>query len=155
MKRSGVEPARGEAEGPRRHHFLEPVASDQIRSLIRTKAPSVWASLSRPGSGGPLMCTTAVATWARVLAAAAVRTEMLGRGIDNISWTEGGGYLVPGEAAPRDHHWLAVGPGLWLFDPTAAQFRLLAPASLERYVVHDGRSFVAWRSAELGNHPPA
>lgn len=120
MTQAGGEPAWDEADGPCRHHFLEPVASDQIRSLIRTNGPTVWASLSRRGSGGPLMCTTAVATWARVLAAAAVRTEMLGRGIDNISWSEGGGYLVPGEAAPRDHHWLAVGPGLWIFDPTAA-----------------------------------
>jgi len=149
MTQSNGELAPDEAEGPCRHHFLEPTMSDQVRSLIRTMAPAVWVSLSRPGSGGPLMCLSAVATWARVLAAEAVRTEVLGRGIDNFSWTEGGGYLVPGEAAPRDHHWLAVGSGLWLFDPTAAQFQLLAPASLERYVVHDGRSFVDWRTAQL------
>jgi hypothetical protein len=95
------------------------------------------------------MCTTAVAAWARVLAAAEVQAVVLGRGLDNIAWTEGGGYLVPGEIALRDHHWLAVGSGLWLFDPTAAQFHDVAPPRLERYVVVDGRVFVAWRTAEL------
>jgi hypothetical protein len=66
------------------------------------------------------------------------------------TWHVGGGYLVPGDTELRDHHWLAIGMELFLFDPTAAQFAASGALSLDHYIVSDGRTFEAWRRARLG-----
>ena len=58
----------------------------------------------------------------------------MGRGLDNVAWIESGGYLVPGEAMPRDHRWLLVGEERAIFDPTWAQFAGLGPAHPARYL---------------------
>jgi hypothetical protein len=137
--------------GCNRYHYVELTMPAKLRAVIAARAQAVWDELSRPGAGGPLLCLTAVAAWKRELLAAGIAVIQQGRGLDNRSWTEAGGYLVQGEEQARDHHWLAIGDGLWLFDPTAGQFADATDRGLEPYLAADGQAFLSWRAIVLGD----
>lgn len=135
-------------------HFLEDRASHEVRSLISDRRSRVDALLLRPGGGGLLNCLSATGLWSQQFAMAGVRAIHLGQSTDLTIGKTQGGYLVPGEAELRDHHWLAVGEHLALFDPTAAQYSDLGPPSLDRYITFDGRRFEDWRRDQLGRGLP-
>lgn len=130
-------------------HFLEDRASSEVRSLISDRRSRVDALLLRPGGGGLLNCLSATGLWTQQFAMAGIRAIHLGQSTDTTIGRTRGGYLMPGEAELRDHHWLAVGDNLALFDPTAAQYSDLGPPSLARYVTFEGRPFEDWRRDEL------
>ena len=136
-------------DDPCRYHWLEEGAGPEVRTFIALRASTVWEYQSEPGRGSPLLCLPTVLAWAAEFATAGFHVEQLGRELDNRSWHEGGGYLVPGETKPRDHHWLAVGVKLSLFDPTATQFAAYGSPALDRYIVRDGRTFPEWRRDRL------
>jgi len=64
-----------------------------------------------------------------------------------------GGYETePGKVAR--HFWLALGPRLALFDPTAHQFDAYGAVTIDRYWVQARSahtSFIDWRRGELGS----
>lgn len=129
-------------------HFLEPVASQPVRDLISRIAGRVWAELNQPGMGLD-NCLAAVGVWARELRAAGIPHEHLGRQLI-LGKPEIGGYQLPtGEVV--DHHFLAVGDELALFDPTAGSdhIRHRADMPLDRYLVADGTPFPEWRRLQL------
>lgn len=67
-----------------------------------------------------------------------------------IGLAPSGGYeLATGEVV--DHHFLAVGAELALFDPTAGSAHIghTADVSLNRYIVADGTPFPEWRGGLL------
>ncbi len=100
--------------------------------------------------GGPANCLAAQIIWAGHLGAARIRFELLGS--QNVLGSlELGGYRIPsGELV--DHHFLAVGEGLALFDPTARAEHIghTPEMPLDRYVVANGTPFPAWRHRQLG-----
>jgi len=125
-------------DDPARYHFLEPGAPEDVRRAIFNNADHVAARLRNLTN-----CLEAVMTWSQVLAAAGIPHALLGR----QGTSDRGGYLEPGSDKTTDHHYLAIGHGLYLFDPTAGQFE--QPVTLERYVVADGTPFVKWRIQQL------
>lgn len=130
-------------------HYLESVASPRVRTFIVETAPIVWADLSQPGMGGPANCLAAQSFWAMHLAAARIPFELLGSQTV-LGSHELGGYRIPsGELV--DHHFLAVGEALALFDPTARAEHIghTAEMPLDRYVVASGAPFPAWRHRQL------
>ena len=80
---------------------------------------------------------------------AGIRAIHIGQSTDIRIGKNQGGYLVLGEAELRDHHWLAVGDNLALFDHTAAQYSDIGPPSLDRYITFEGRPFGDWKRDEL------
>ncbi len=133
-----------------RFHYVEPVASSRIRTFIEEAAPFVWLDLSRPGMGGPDNCLAAQAIWARHLANAGVLFELLGSQ-SGLGFSALGGYrLSTGELV--DHHFLALGEELALFDPTAGAEHIghTGETPLDAYVVADGTPFPEWRRRRLG-----
>jgi hypothetical protein len=132
-----------------RYHFLEDIAPRAVRSSIDDSADAVWLQLSRPGIGGPDNCLSAQVVWAKVLLERGHRVNLLGSGMV-IGLAASGGYRTSnGEVV--DHHFLAVGDNLTLFDPTAGSehIRHAAGMPLDRYVVADGRPFPEWRRTQL------
>ena len=129
-------------------HWLELDAPARIADVIRQHAPEVKLRLSRVGEGGP-DCLSTRDIWFDVFESETIPVRKLGRTMGPY-YAELGGYLVPGEAKPRDHHWLAVGSGLTLFDPTwGRHFREYGPPTTERYITDDGQPFEDWRRREL------
>lgn len=128
-----------------RHHYLEPGTPSTISTLINARAAVVYAQRSQPGAGGYLTCLGTVLAWHGELQAAGIHVDQLGRATDNRTWHTGGGYLRPGEAEPSDHHWLAVGDCLWLFDPAASNIESNCSPDVSRYIAFDGRPFPEWR----------
>jgi hypothetical protein len=132
-----------------RYHFLEPVASERVRAFIGEIAATAWAELTQPGMGVD-NCLAAVGVWARHLQGARIPHEHLGRQL-TLGKPEAGGYQLPtGEVV--DHHFLAVGDELALFDPTAGSEHIghRADLSLDRYLVADGTTFPEWRRSRFG-----
>ena len=69
-----------------------------------------------------------------------------------VSEDERGGFDTQCGILKR-HAWLAVGEGLWLFDPTGHQFDGVGRATLDRYWHQrkGGRiSLLEWRAQRLG-----
>jgi len=148
----GREPDQGD---PCRDHYLEPGAPRQVRDVIARHADEMQKKRGVVGSGGP-DCLSTQNDWADVFESESIEAYRLGRTLDRGRGQELGGFRVPGEANPRDHHWLAVGPHFTLFDPTWGQFfREFGPPSLDRYVTDDGRPFPMWRHDELQRHHSA
>jgi hypothetical protein len=140
----------GEAghDDPTRDHWLEPGAPAEVADAIARHATEVQEKLSVVGTGG-LDCLSTRDAWADVFEGESIQFRQLGHTVDKYRGRDPGGYLVPGEVKPRDHHWLAVGPCLTLFDPTWGRyFRELGPPSLDRYITDDGRPFEEWRRDE-------
>jgi hypothetical protein len=137
-------------QDPRRYHFLESGAPEDLVELIEEEAQRVAEYLSEPGRGGLLLCAAAVGAWQRVLGGAGWQVFSEGKQLRQPGYTMHGGYLVPGGSEPADHHWLVVGPEMTLFDPTAGQYAEFGPPALERYVASDGLSFVESRRRRLG-----
>jgi len=130
---------------PTADHWLEPGAPAEVASAIARHAVEVQKRLGAVGTGGP-DCLTTRDAWADVFEADSIECRKLGHTLDKYRGRDPGGYLVPGEDKPRDHHWLAVGPDLTLFDPTWGWvFRDFGPPSLDRYITDDGRPFEQWR----------
>lgn len=130
-------------------HFLDDSANDRIQSLIAQRADAIWHLVTRPGGGGPLLCLTVRNLWVPEFERAGIPVLERGRRGDVAHGRrEEGGYLVVGEEAPRDHHWLVVDENLALFDPTARRPEFGIP-SLGRYWVTDTLPFERWR-AERG-----
>lgn len=129
----------------KRLHFLEAIASGRVRAVVNDDASAVWAELSRPGMGGVDNCLAAVGLWAPRFLAKGVRCEQLGRQL-TIGIAEEGGYRLP-TGKVVDHHFLAVGEELALFDPTAGSTHIghLTDMPLDRYLVADGTPFPEWR----------
>lgn len=138
---------------PRRYHYLESTAAPDLAALIDAEAEQVWRRLHEPGSGGPLMCTTATFVWSAVLVGAGWTVFSEGTQLRKPAYSMYGGYLVPGERVPTDHHWLVVGPQMTLFDPTAGQFAGSGQPSAERYIASDGLPFVESRRRRLATGP--
>lgn len=95
-------------------------------------------------------CLAAVGVWAPCLRARGVRCEQLGRQLI-LGMAEAGGYRqTTGEVV--DHHFLAVGDELALFDPTAGSAHIghTTDMPLDRYLVADGTSFPEWRRLQFG-----
>lgn len=135
-----------------RLHFLEPIASNSIRLFLGQTAGRVWDELSQPGMGVD-NCLAASAVWARELGSVGIPHDQLGRQLI-LGQPEAGGYqLASGEVV--DHHFLAVGDELTLFDPTAGSTHIghSAERQLDCYLTADGTPFTAWRRARLEKVP--
>ena len=135
-----------------RLHYLEPVATYSVRMFIRQRAARVWEELSQPGMGVD-NCLAACAVWARELASAGIPNEQLGRQLI-LGQPEAGGYQLPSREVV-DHHFLAVGDELALFDPTAGSTHIghSAERQLDCYLTADGTPFTAWRRVRLEKLP--
>ncbi len=125
-------------------HFLEGRASPAVRNLISQHARRVWEIARNPEN-----CLEMSIHWLRVFEGARVYSVMLGRS----GGSDAGGYRLS-DGIITDHHFLAVGAERALFDPTAGQFRADGLPALDRYLVHDGRSFAEWRISEEAGGPP-
>jgi hypothetical protein len=126
-------------------HWLEPGAPPEIVEAIVRHATEVREKLGHVGTGGP-DCLSTREIWIEAFDSESITVLRVGRTMGPND-AELGGYLVSGETKPRDHHWLAVGPQLTLFDPTWSQFfREFGPPSLDRYIADDGRPFTEWRA---------
>ena len=130
-------------ELPTRYHFIEPDMEPRLMEFIQAGAPRAWDELvTLPG--GPRLCINALAVWPRIFAEAGEYCEPLG------------GWYQDGEGILLEHQYFAVGSGLWLFDPTAAQFSRERALVVERarYLVRPaefsaGVTFEKWRSGRL------
>jgi hypothetical protein len=133
---------------PTADHWLEPGAPAEIVSAIARHAAEVHERLSAVGTGGS-NCLSTQEAWADVFEAESIEYWRLGHSVDKYRGRDLGGYLVPGEDRPRDHHWLAVGSRLSLFDPTWGEYyREFGAPSLDSYICDDGRTFPVWRQDE-------
>jgi hypothetical protein len=128
-----------EPERPDRYHYVEPGTPPSIRDAI-----SMVASAVARDSRDLTNCLDMACRWSQVLTAMDIVNIQLGR----QGLGDQGGYLEPDATGTSDHHWLAVGQGLHLFDPTAGQFT--APVEVGRYFVADGTGFLRWRAQQLG-----
>ena len=138
---------------PTADHWLEPGAPAEVASAIARHAGEVQKRLGAVGTGGP-DCLSTRDAWVDVFEADSIECRKLGHTLDRYRGRDPGGYLVPGEDKPRDHHWLAVGPRLSLFDPTWGRyFRQFGTPPLDRYVTDDGRPFEQWRADQTGLGP--
>lgn len=142
---SGHGPTEPQEVDPTADHWLEPGAPDNVVSAIARHALEVQQQLSAVGRGSSVCLSTRDA-WADVFDAECIEYRKLGHTLDKFHGRDAGGYLVPGEVKPRDHHWLSVGPRLTLFDPTwGLYFREFSPPPLDSYITDDGRPFERWR----------
>lgn len=132
-----------------RLHYLEATAANAVRAFVEASAEEVWQELSLAGMGGPDNCLTAVNLWARRMRNADIPFEQLGSQT-TIGLPFAGGYRLTGGQVV-DHHFIAVGAELALFDPTAGSRHIghSADMSLDRYVVADGTPFPEWRRRRL------
>jgi hypothetical protein len=83
------------------------------------------------------------------LESAGILHDQLGRQLI-LGQAEAGGYQLPsGEVV--DHHFLAVGDELALFDPTPGSTHIghTAGVPIDCYLAADGTPFTAWRRARL------
>ena len=140
-------PEQSDKDDPCVDHWLEPGAPPEVVEAIARHAIEVQEKLGHVGAGGP-DCLSTREIWIEALDGESISVRRLGRTM-GPNYAELGGYCVFGEAKPRDHQWLAVGPGLTLFDPTWGQFfREFGPPSLHRYITDDGQPFTDWRRAQ-------
>jgi hypothetical protein len=134
---------------PRRYHFVELGAPEDLVALIDAEAQRVSDYLNEPGRGGLLMCIAAVGEWQRILEEAGWQVFSEGKQLLKPGYTMYGGYQLSDAPAPEDHHWLVVGPAMTLFDPTAGQYAEFGPPAMERYIASDGLPFVESRRRRL------
>lgn len=135
----------GSPEAPTRYHAYEGDLPVPLETQIVGLAPKLWVRFQEFGYTAGLDCTRVAPVWLAALRQVGLPALLLeggGRGAP-------GGYLFDSPTRPDAHEWLAVGVGLWLFDPTWWQFRRLGPARLERYSISRGDSFAAWRQLQL------
>jgi len=138
---------------PTADHWLEPGAPAAVASAIARHAVEVQKRLGAVGTGGP-DCLTTRDAWADVFEDESIDYWRLGHTVDKYRGRDPGGFLVPGEDKPRDHHWLAVGPLLTLFDPTWGRYyREFGTPPLDRYITDDGRPFEQWRADQVDLRP--
>ncbi|MDO9445013.1 MAG: hypothetical protein Q7K37_06810 [Dehalococcoidia bacterium] len=130
---------------PLAYHFLDAGAPEALRSFIAANAGSAWDALDGM-SGGALVSLNACFVWRRIL-----------EGEGHASMTLSGWYRAGSDN--RGHVFMAVGPSLHLFDPTAAQFvdGRSASVSAENYLIrlrewsHDSTPFLDWRAQQLAS----
>lgn len=138
----------GPAHSSRRHHAREAGMDLELRALINNLSPAMWRLFSGFGYSGGIDCIPVSGAWTQTLSDHGVTVTRLVGGPIAGSPTDGGGYLrSPGRPA-QGHAWLAVGRGLWLFDPTWAQYRRFGPPTLTRYLLPGGQAFEAWRAGQ-------
>jgi hypothetical protein len=139
----------GIPDSPTQNQAWERSMDGAALSLIRALSPALWKTLQEFGYSGGMDCLSVTRAWAKVLKDHGLRVSRLCAGSFAGSASDGGGYLrTPGQI-PDGHAWLAVGTGLWLFDPTWAQYRRSGSPTLGRYRVTGGITFVEWRSERL------
>lgn len=128
---------------PLTYHFLDAGAPEALRAFIAANAGSAWNALTGM-PGGAVVSLNACFVWRRIF-------EAEGHPCRTLSgWYRAG-------RDNRGHIFMAVGPSLHLFDPTAAQFiqDRSAPVSPENYLIrlrewsHDSTPFPDWRAQEL------
>lgn len=132
----------------RRHHAREAGMNLELRTLISDLSPAMWRIFSGFGYSGGIDCLPVSRAWAETLSEHGVVVIRLRAGPIGAEPADGGGYLrTPGQP-PHGHAWLAVGRGLWLFDPTWTQYRRFGPPELSRYLLPGGQAFEAWRAGQ-------
>lgn len=124
--------------GPTSYHAYEGALPTELDTAIATLAPALWGRFQDFGYSAGLDCTRVAPVWAQALQDVGVPTLLLE-----------GDYLFESPVQPDGHEWLALGEGLWIFDPTWWQFRRMGPARLERYLLA-GTLFASWRQTRLG-----
>lgn len=130
---------------PLAYHFLDAGAPEVLRAVIAANSRAAWDALNGM-AGGPLICLNACFVWRRIF-------EAEGHSCRTLS----GWYRAGNEN--RGHVFMAVGPSLHLFDPTAGQFidDRSASVSPENYLIrlrewsHDSTPFPDWRAQELAS----
>ncbi len=132
----------------RAYHFVEPGLSRVIDSAIASLSKRAWTLLVAPDE-----CLDGVHVWQELLRETHIESEWLGA-VMHPDYSGSGGYRLT-DGSLLDHHYLAVGPALALFDPTGWQktIRDDGGPSLERYVTSSPGgvdvTFLRWRSARL------
>lgn len=130
---------------PVAYHFLDASAPEALRAFIAANAGSAWDALTGM-PGGAVVSLNACFVWRRIF-------EEEG----HASRTLSGWYRAANDN--RGHVFMAVGPSLHLFDPTAAQFTdgRSASVSADNYLIrprewsHDSTPFLEWRAQELAS----
>lgn len=142
--------------------MLESDAEERVVRIIQQLAPGLRRSLAE--FGGLHDCWKASAWWSRALEGKLIAVQICMEPDPDdqapadgahISDVERGGYETDGGAIRR-HAWLAVGGGLWLFDPTAHQFDGCGRADVDRYWVQEKGErirFTEWRARQVGSRP--
>ena len=141
---------RGIPDSATRHHAYEASLPSALEAAIGALAPALWERFAEFGYSGGLDCTRVAPAWAEALEAAGVDAQTLRAG-GLPGWPQDrGGYLRDEGSAPWAHAYLALGEGLWLFDPTWGQFRRAGEPTLARYRAPGGMAFTEWRAGALG-----